>query len=125
MKHIKHIFKEIGYSINDFLRRICRALSPDARIVVILSMLLIFTVGNLYFTISTIYNWGHKDGREEIPEVQHMDGLGIMGSGVGNDSINRMELIDSPIDIYLQDLDSINIKFSINNEERTRKNRSC
>lgn len=92
MKYLKHIFKEIGYSISDFLRRICGGLSPDARLIVILSMLLIFTVGNLYFSISTIYNWGHEDGRKSIPEVRH---------------IERLELVDSPIDSYLQDLDSI------------------
>ncbi|WP_291528641.1 TraL conjugative transposon family protein [Bacteroides sp. UBA939] len=93
MKYLKHILKEIGYSINDFLRRICGGLSPDARLIVILSMLLVFTIGNLYFSISTIYNWGHTDGRKEIPEVQHIEGL---------------EIIDSPIDRYLQDMDSIN-----------------
>jgi hypothetical protein len=107
MKYLKHIFKEIGYSINDRLRRMCGGLSEDARLIVILSMLLIFTVGNLYFSISTIYNWGHRDSRQEIPEMQHIEGLGIMDSDAGNDSnnINRMELIDSPIDSYLQDMD--------------------
>ncbi|WP_291528654.1 TraL conjugative transposon family protein [Bacteroides sp. UBA939] len=109
MKYLKHIFKELGYSINDRLRRMCGGLSEDTRLMVILSMLLIFTVGNLYFSISTIYNWGHRDGRKEIPEMQHIEGLGIMDSDAGNDSnnINRMELVDSPIDNYLQDVDSI------------------
>ncbi len=119
MKYIRHILKEIGYSISDFLRRICGGLSPDARLTVILSMLLIFTVGNLYFTISTIYNWGRKDGKQEMPEVQHIEGWGIMGHDVENDTTSRIEWIDSPIDIYLQDMDSINNNFVINNEERT------
>lgn len=122
MKYIKHIFKEIGYCINDYLRRICGGLSPDARLIVILSMLLIFAVGNLYFTISTIYNWGHEDARKEIPEIKHINGLEIMDSGVREDTIN---LIDSPVNIELQDKDSTNDKFLINNENRTRKNRSC
>lgn len=86
MKYIKHIFKEIGYSVSSFLRRICGGLSPDARITVILSMLLIFTIGNIYFTVSTIYNWGHEDGKKEIPEIQHIDGLEIMGGK--SDTIN-------------------------------------
>ncbi|MBK5719563.1 DUF3989 domain-containing protein [Dysgonomonas sp. Marseille-P4677] len=87
MKYIRHIFKEIGYTAGDFLRRICGGLSPDARLTVILSMLLIFTIGNLYFTISTIYNWGRKNGKKEIPEVQHIEGVGIMKSGVQRDTI--------------------------------------
>lgn len=86
MKYIKHIFKEIGYSISDFLRRICGGLSPDARITVILSMLFLFTIGNIYFTVSTIYNWGREDGKREIPEIQHIDGLDIMGGK--SDTIN-------------------------------------
>lgn len=122
MKYLRHIFKEIGYCISDFLRRVCGGLSPNARLIVILSMLLIFTVGNLYFTISTIYNWGRKDGKKEIPEVQHMGGLGIIGSGTETDTIN---LIDSPIHIPWQLTDSINNKFLINNEKGTRKNRYC
>lgn len=135
MKYIKHIFKEIGYSISDFLRRICGGLSPDARIVVILSMLLIFTVGNIYFTVSTIYNWGREDGKKEIPEIRHIDGLEIIGGE--KDTINLREsifmnkrkrpvkLIDSPIDIQPDSADSINNKFLINDEKRTRKNRPC
>ena len=106
MKYIRHILKEVGYTINDFLRRICGGLSPDARITVILIMLLVFTIGNLYFTISTIYNWGHRDGKYEIPEIQH---------------------IDSPIDIPHQLTDSINPNFLTNNEKGTgkRENRPC
>ncbi|MDD4109050.1 MAG: TraL conjugative transposon family protein [Prolixibacteraceae bacterium] len=135
MKYIKHIFKEIGYSISDFLRRICGGLSPDARITIILSMLLIFTIGNIYFTVSTIYNWGHEDGKKEIPEIQHIDGLEIMGGK--NDTINLKDLsskikmkrpvnlIDSPIEIQLQMPDSTNNKLLIDNEKRTRKIRPC
>lgn len=119
MKHIRQIFREIGYSISDFLRRICGGLSPDARIVVIASMLLIFTIGNVYFTFYTIYNWGHEDGKNEIPEVHHIDGIGIMGSDMGNDTTGSIKWIDSPIDIYRQDMDSINIELFIENEERT------
>ena len=122
MKHLKHIFKEIGYSINDFLRRMCGSLSEDARIVVILSMLLVFTIGNIYFTISTIYNWGHEDGKKEIPEVRHIDGLEIMDSAGRKDTMN---LIDSPIHIEIQENDSTINKFLISNEKRTRKNRPC
>ncbi|MDR0430768.1 MAG: TraL conjugative transposon family protein [Tannerellaceae bacterium] len=91
MKYIRHIFKEIGYGISDFLRRLCGSLSEDTRLIVIISMLLIFVVGNLYFTISTIYNWGHADGKKTIPEVQHIEGVDIIKSGVERDTINLQE----------------------------------
>jgi hypothetical protein len=123
MKYIRHILKEIGYTVNDFLRRICGGLSPDARLTVILVMLLVFTIGNLYFTISTIYNWGRRDGKNEIPEIRHMDGLGIIGDK--SDTVNLREFIDSPIDIPHQLTDSTNNKFLTNNEKRTGENRPC
>jgi hypothetical protein len=125
MKYIRHILKEVGYTINDFLRRICGGLSPDARLTVILIMLLVFTIGNLYFTISTIYNWGHRDGKNNLPEIQHMDGLGIIGSGTESDTIDPNEFIDSPIDVPHQWTDSINTNFLTNNEKGTGENRSC
>jgi hypothetical protein len=75
MKHLRHIFRETGYGVNGFLRRVCAGLSPDARLTLILSMLLIFTIGNLYFTVSALYNWGHGDGKKAIPEVQHIDSI--------------------------------------------------
>jgi hypothetical protein len=124
MRYIKDIFKEIGYSINDCLRRMCGGLSPGARLIVILSMIVVFTVGNLYFTISTIYNWGRESGRKEIPEVQHIDGLDVSGSNVQKEKRTK-ELIDSPIEIEPQENDSINSKFFIYNEKRTRKIRPC
>lgn len=125
MKYIRHILNEMGCSISDCLRRFCGGLSPDARLIVILSMLLVFTVGNVYFTISLFYNWGREDGKKEIPELRHIDGLNIMDSKTENDTINRIEMIDSPIDIRLQDKDSINYENLISNEKRTRKNRYC
>lgn len=122
MKYLRHILKEIGYSISNFLRRICGSLSEDARILVIASMLLVFTVGNLYFTISTIRNWGREDGIRQMPEVQHIDGLDMMNSPIRKDTIN---LIDSPVNIGLHDNDSINSEIFINNEKGTRENRPC
>lgn len=122
MKYLRHIFKEIGYGISDFLRRICGSLSEDARIVVIISMLFLFTAGNLYFTISTIYNWGREKGRKEMPEIQHIDGVEIKSPSTRTDTMN---LIDSPIDIELLETDSINNIYFINNEKRTRKHRPC
>lgn len=122
MKYLRHILKEIGYSISDFLRRICGSLSEDARILVIVSMLLVFTVGNLYFTISAIRNWGREDGIRQMPEIRHIDGLDMMNSPIGEDTIN---LIDSPVNIGLQRGDSINNEIFISNEERTRENRPC
>lgn len=108
MKYLRHILSETGCCISGFLRRMCGSLSEDARIIVIASMLLIFTVGNLYFTISAIRNWGRKEARKEMLRIQHIDGLDIINSGGGHDAINPL---DVPVDIQRQGRDSINSNF--------------
>ena len=110
MKYIKHIFKEIGYSISNFLRRICGGLSTDARIMVILSMLLLFAIGNICFTVSAIYGILYDDGETKMPEIQHIERLDIVRPGFH-------DFIEDPIEIPLQD--SINNKIFINDDERT------
>ena len=111
MKYIKDIFKEIGYSISGFLRCMCGGLSTDARIMVILSMLLLFAIGNICFTVSAIYGIMHKDGNTKMPEIQHIERLDIKKREL-------QELLDYPIELQLQD--SINNKIFINDEERTK-----
>lgn len=101
MKHIKYIFKEIGYSINGCLRRICGRLSEDGRICVILCMLLVLVAGNWYFSFYTIYNWGKEKGREEI---------------------TMPELIDAPMKGFLLEADSINESILLEHGEGTTEN---
>ena len=47
----KKRIKAFGEWVEDHLRRACGALSPDKRIIVILTLLLFFSVLSLYFTV--------------------------------------------------------------------------
>lgn len=47
-----------------FLRRVCGAMSPRSRIIVVFTMLALFTVVSLYFTISSIYQFGKGTSKE-------------------------------------------------------------
>ena len=49
----KKRIKAFGEWVEDHLRRACGALSPDKRIIVILTLLLFFSVLSLYFTVSS------------------------------------------------------------------------
>lgn len=109
MKYLRHILGEAGCRINDFLRRMCGALSEDARVIVIALMLLVFTVGNLYFTISAIRNWGRGEERKAMPRIQHIGNLDKINSGSGHDTIHPME---ASVEVYRQDSDSINSNFN-------------
>lgn len=58
----KKRIKAFGEWVEDLLRRACGALSPDKRIIVILTLLLFFSVLSLYFTVSSIYRFGKGAG---------------------------------------------------------------
>lgn len=57
----------------DYLRRICGSMSPDKRLIVILTMFLLFAGLSLYFTISSIYRFGKGAG--EQMQIEHIERL--------------------------------------------------
>jgi len=121
--------KEIGYRLEDKLKSLCGEITPDKRITVILVMLLLLATGNLYFTFSTIYNWGKESEGKRQLEIEH---IGQPESGLRKDK--NYDLMDSPVDREFFDLhrqeapsDSMD-KVKSNNEkfktyERTIKNK--
>ncbi|NDV95303.1 DUF3989 domain-containing protein [Dysgonomonas sp. 521] len=69
---MKERIRELVYWFEDRLKDLCGELTPDKRITAIVVMLLILTVGNLYFTFSTIYNWGKDSEKKKQPEPEHI-----------------------------------------------------
>lgn len=73
---MKKWLKQLAYRLEDKLRGLCGELTPDKRIAFIIVMLLVLTAGNLYFTFSTIYNWGkdsdkiRQDGSEDTRQTR-------------------------------------------------------
>ena len=70
----KKRIKAFGEWVEDHLRRACGALSPDKRIIVILTLLLFFSVLSLYFTVSSIYRFGKGAG--ERMQIRHIEAAG-------------------------------------------------
>lgn len=107
---MKEKLKEIAYWLEDKLKDLCGEITPDKRIVVILIMLLILTIGNLYFTFSTIYDWGKESERKQWQEIEHINHLELekdknetgdfMDSGIDKDpfGLNREETEQDSID---------------------------
>ena len=62
---MRKIIEHITEWFSDRLKDIIGEITPDKRITVILIMLLILTLGNLYYTFSIIYNWGKDDAKKE------------------------------------------------------------
>lgn len=74
---MKKRINEIGYWFEDKLKALCREITPDKRLTVILIMLLVFTLLNLYFTFTTIKDWGREEERREQMKIEHIKQLDI------------------------------------------------
>ncbi|NDW18776.1 DUF3989 domain-containing protein [Dysgonomonas sp. 216] len=91
---MKEKLKDIAYRrLEDWLKDLCGELTPDKRIMVILIMLLILTIGNLYFTFSTIYNWGRESEKKKQLKLEH-----IRQPGLEYNKNKDYDFMDSPID---------------------------
>lgn len=87
----KKFFKNIGEYIEDFLRGICGRITPDKRVIVILTMLVVFGSLSIYMTVSSIYNFG-KDKGKQI-QIEQMETLKLQLEQQ-RDSINRQNLYE-------------------------------
>lgn len=68
---IRRIIQRVNEWLEDRLRSIVRPLSPDARVIVIVTMLIVFSGLSIYMTVSSIYNLGKDKGRElQIEQIE-------------------------------------------------------
>lgn len=102
---MKERLREVRYWIEDKLKDLCGELTPDKRIVIILIMLLILTIGNLYFTFSTIYNWGKDSEKKEQMEIGHIRQLELE-----QERKDVYDFMDFLTDIDLLDLEKQRMK---------------
>ncbi len=102
---MKERLREVQYWFEDKLKDLCGELTPDKRITVILIMLLILVIGNLYFTFSTIYNWGKESEKKEQIEIEHIRQLELEQG-----KKELYDFMDFPTDIDLFDLEKQRMK---------------
>ena len=88
---IRKLINQVNEWLEDKLRSIVRPLSPDARVVVILTMLLLFGGLSIYMTVSSIYNMGKKSGQEM--QIEHIKRLELEQTQKA-DSINQINRFD-------------------------------
>jgi len=83
---LRKIIQNINEWLEDRIRHIVRPLSPDARVIVIVTMLILFSGLSIYMTVSSIYNFGKNKGRKM--EIQRMEILNLESEQENRDSIN-------------------------------------
>ena len=88
---IRKLINQVNEWLEDKLRSIVRPLSPDARVIVILTMLLLFGGLSIYMTVSSIYNMGKKSGQEM--QIEHIKRLELEHTQKA-DSINQINRFD-------------------------------
>lgn len=68
---IRKIINRVNEWLEDRLRSLVRPLSPDARVIVIVTMLILFSGLSIYMTVSSIYNLGKDKGQElQIEQIE-------------------------------------------------------
>ena len=105
---MKERIKELGYWIEDKLKDICGEITPDKRLTVIIIMLLLFTILNLYFTFTSISNWGKQRERLDQLKIEHIKQLDMERA--------KPKIMDLDFDMIDSEPD-INMPDSINNEK--------
>lgn len=81
---IKKKFLAVKDWFEDGLRSLLGRITPDGRVVIILSMLFLFGAGSIYMTVSSIYNMGKKKGQQI--QMEHIRGVELQQE---TDSINH------------------------------------
>ena len=59
--------------MEDSLRSLLGQVTPNGRIIIILTMLFVFSFGSIYMTVYSIYNMGKKSGRQM--QIKHIKGV--------------------------------------------------
>ena len=58
----------------DHLRRMCGAMSPDKRLIVVLTMLVLFSALSFYITFTAFYHIGKGAGEQlQIEHIEHLE----------------------------------------------------
>lgn len=85
---IRKIIQRVNEWLEDRLRSLVRPLSPDARVIVIVTMLILFSGLSIYMTVSSIYNLGKGEG--EQMQIEQIETLKLQLEQQQRDSINNL-----------------------------------
>jgi hypothetical protein len=68
---LRKIIQRVNEWLEDRLRSLVAPLSPDARVIVIVTMLVVFSGLSIYMTVSSIYHFGKDKGeRLQIEQIE-------------------------------------------------------
>jgi hypothetical protein len=74
--------------MEDGLRGVFGRMTPDRRVILVLTMLFVFGALSIYMTVSSIYNFGKKSGIRL--EIERIETLRLQQEQTHRDSINLL-----------------------------------
>jgi hypothetical protein len=85
---IRKFFSKINDRLEDGLRGLLGRMTPDRRVILILTMLFVFGGLSIYMTVSSIYNIGKKSGIQL--QIEQIEALRLQQEQARRDSINQL-----------------------------------
>jgi hypothetical protein len=85
---IRKLFKKLNEWLEDGLRGLLGRMTPDRRVILVLTMLFVFGGLSIYMTISSIYNIGKKSGVQM--EIERIEAIRLEQEQARRDSINQL-----------------------------------
>lgn len=83
---IRKIIQRVNEWLEDILRGLLGRMTPDRRVILIVTMLIVFSGLSIYMTVSSIYNLG-KDKGEQM-QIEQIEALKLQQQQ--RDSINNL-----------------------------------
>ncbi|KAA6345754.1 hypothetical protein EZS27_006690 [termite gut metagenome] len=85
---IRKIINRVNEWLEDGLRGLLGRLTPDRRVILIVTMLIVFSGLSVYMTVSSIYNFGRDKG--EKMQIEQIESLKLQLEEQCRDSINNL-----------------------------------
>lgn len=85
---VKKGISKLNEWFEDMVRGLVGRMTPDRRVILILTMLFVFGGLSIYMTVSSIYNIGKKSGRQL--EVERIEAVRLQQEQARRDSINQL-----------------------------------
>jgi hypothetical protein len=84
----RKLFRKINEWLEDGLRGLLGRMTPDRRVILVLTMLFVFGGLSVYMTVSSIYHIGKKSGVQM--EIERIEALRLEQEQSRRDSINQL-----------------------------------
>jgi hypothetical protein len=85
---IRKLINRVNEWLEDGLRGLLGRLTPDRRVILIVTMLIVFSGLSVYMTVSSIYNFGRDKG--EKMQIEQIESLKLQLEEQRRDSINNL-----------------------------------